>query len=390
VSPGNPGSADWLAPLRAAYDSPAGAAAAGRAGGGQVVGVLGWTVPRELIVAAGMLAVRLAPQRVAEVSQDAAFVLPGLGHETARVGRALLAGQLDWLDGLVIGRDNEDYLRLFYVLRELRRTGAAPAGPPVAFFDLLRLPLRTSAVYNRLRARELAQTLGRWAGTTAGPGELAAAVTDARATAGALAALAARRTAPRPPVAGSAALVAAGAAQILPGPLVREYLAAAPAPGPDLAAPETGAADRVFVTGSGQQDPAGYEILERAGLAVVGEDHEWGDDGSEPPALTADPLDGIVDHYHLRSAGAARAGLRERTERTARLAGAAGADVIVQIAHDDDEAVAWELPALRARLAGRLPVRPVQVTAVPSAQRTAALTQAAAELRAAPAARVRA
>ena len=130
--------------------------------------MLGWTVPRELIVAAGMLPVRLAPQRVAEASQDPAFVLPGLGPETTRVARALLSGQLGWLDGLVIGRDSEDYLRLFYVLRELRRTGAAPAGPAVAFFDLLRLPLRTSAVYNRLRARELAQTLGRWAGTVSG------------------------------------------------------------------------------------------------------------------------------------------------------------------------------------------------------------------------------
>ena len=46
----------------------------------------------------------------------------------------LLAGQLDWLDGLVIGRDNEDYLRLFYVLRELRRRGMTTE-------DLRQLPI---------------------------------------------------------------------------------------------------------------------------------------------------------------------------------------------------------------------------------------------------------
>jgi hypothetical protein len=106
--------------------------------------------------------------------------------------------------------------------------------------------------------------------------------------------------------------------------------------------------------------------------------------------VTADPLDGIVDRYHLRSAGAARAGLRERTERTARLAAAAGADVLLQIANDDDEAVAWELPALRTLLADRLPVRSVQVTPDPPGQRRAALARAAADLKAARLAKARA
>ena len=68
---------------------------------------------------------------------------------------------------------------------------------------------------------------------------------------------------------------------------------------------------RVFLAGSGIDDLAAYEALEGMGLAIVGEDHEWGDDGSEYPRATRDPLDGIVDRYHFGHGGAARVQKRD-------------------------------------------------------------------------------
>jgi 2-hydroxyglutaryl-CoA dehydratase, D-component len=340
--------------------------------------VLGRTVPRELVVAAGMLPIRLSPRRLPGRGHGAAGVPPGLAGELgsgpARVASALLGGELDWVDAVVIGRDTEAYTRLFYVLRELRRIGVAPAGPPVAFFDLLSLPTRTSAIYNRLRARELAGTIAKWAGRAVGHDDLASAVADARATAVQLRSIAERRAAPRPVVSGSEALVAAGAAEILPGAELRDYLAAAPS---SVESGRTSPA-RVFLTGSGQEDLLAYEALEEAGFAVVGEDHEWGDDGSQPPELTADPMDGIVDRYHFRGGGAARAGLRERTQRTVRLAEAADADALLQIIDGDDEAAGWELPTLRALLGDQLPVVSVRIA---ESQRDAGITRAVGELR---------
>jgi benzoyl-CoA reductase/2-hydroxyglutaryl-CoA dehydratase subunit BcrC/BadD/HgdB len=351
---GEPG---WAGPLRDAYLRPAVASDAWRADGGRVTGLLGWSAPRELVAAAGMLPVRLSPRRLA---RDGAPVdcaaTAGLTRELppglARVVAALLTGALDWVDALLIGRDSEAHTKLFYVLRELRRSGAAPGLPPVAFFDLLRLPARTSARYNRLRAAELAETLAGWGGQRVTPASLAVAVSESAATAAALRALSALRTAAVPRVAGSDALAAAGAAQVLPGPQFRAQLrpqlaanaeSAGPAAAPPLA--------RVFLTGSGQDDLSVYETLEQQGLAVVGEDHEWGDDGSEVPETTPDPVDGVVDRYHYAHGGAARAGLRERVAQTVGRVRRARPDAVLHLVNDHDEAAGWELPAVRDLLA---------------------------------------
>jgi benzoyl-CoA reductase/2-hydroxyglutaryl-CoA dehydratase subunit BcrC/BadD/HgdB len=357
---GEPG---WAAAVREAYLRPAAVSDAWRADGGRVVGLLGWAAPRELVVAAGMLPVRLSPRRLARdgvpVDSGAAAGLarelpPGL----ARVVAALLTGALDWVDALLIGRDSEAHTKLFYVLRELKRSGAAPGLPPVAFFDLLRLPARTSARYNRLRAVELAETLASWGGQPVTQADLTAAVSESAATAAGLRALAALRTAPLPRVAGSDALAAAGAAQVLPGPRFRAHIAAVGEAGEPPAPPP---AARVFLTGSGQDDLSAYETLEQQGLAVVGEDHEWGDDGSEAPELTADPFDGIVDRYHYAHGGAARAGLRDRAAQTAAKIRQARPDAVLHLVNDHDEAVGWELPVLRDLLGARTPVLRVRL-----------------------------
>jgi 2-hydroxyglutaryl-CoA dehydratase, D-component len=396
------GDRSWAAPLRAAVLRPAAVARAHRAAGGRVVGLLGWSAPRELVVAAGLLPVRLSPQRLSggtpETSgtRDAGDapepgdttepgglpgpgdgIAAGLGRElppaAASIAAALVTGSLDWVDAVLIGRDSEAHLKLFYLLRELRRSGAAPGLPPVAFFDLLRLPSRTSARYNRLRAAELTATLGRWAGRPVTDDDLGDAVDDAAATARRLAALTVLRTAAPPAVAGSDALAAACAARVLPGEELRAHLAAVcpgdagpaaggpAAEGPADAATGTPLAARVFLAGTGLDDLSAYEALEDLGIALVGEDHEWGDDGSVSPRRTADPLDGIVDRYHFGHGGAARDGLRDRAERTAGKIRAAAPDGVLYLVGSHDEAAGWQLPALARRLPPGTPLVTVKI-----------------------------
>jgi 2-hydroxyglutaryl-CoA dehydratase, D-component len=372
----------WAVALRAACDRPAETAAAWRSGGGLVVGMLGWSAPRELVTAAGMLPVRLSPSRLSPGEgtprndhDGARHALPAdeaLGRElapgTAKIAAALLSGALDWIDFLVIGRDREDYTRLFYVLRELRREGAAPDLIPVAFFDLLRLPSRTSARYNRQRAAELLAVIAGWAGRPVTPSDLANAVDATRVTARSFGGIHSLRTRPRPGITGTDALAAAIAARVLPpgelAPLLDSALAAG-GPGArgvsgmsragahDIPEISTyGGAGRVFLAGSAVDDLTAYEDLERLGLAVVGEDHELGDDGSEYPRATSDPLDGIVDRYQFAHGGAARAGLRDRVGPTADRVRAAGADGVLYLLGAHDDAAGWALPALREHLGG--------------------------------------
>ena len=407
----------WAAALRSACEHPEVAAAGWRAAGGRVVGLLGWSAPRELVTAAGLLPVRLSPERLARLgpepgSGDASRASgtrepesigwaagggpasgtrePGsvgwaagvggpagldaaaaFGREltpaTAAFAAALLSGALDWVDFLVIGHDREDYTRLFYLLRELRRGGAAPGLVPVAFFDLLRLPSRTSARYNRQRAAELAAVIAGWAGRPVTPAGLRGAVEAAGEIARSFGGIQELRSRPRPPITGTDALVAAIASRVLPAaellPLLDAVLAAAP---PDAVPPDAGSPGapapraRVFLAGSAIDDPTAYEALESLGLAIVGEDHEWGDDGSEYPLATRDPLDGIVARYQFAHGSAARAGLRDRVEAAAGRVRAAGADGVLYLLGPGDEAAGWELPALRDRL-GAIPLVPVRL-----------------------------
>lgn len=376
----------WAAALRAACERPAETAAAWRAGGGRVVGLLGWSAPRELVTAAGMLPVRLSPDRLARhaAGPDSAAELDGaarpqdtshadaaafgreLAPATAGFAAALLSGALDWIDFLVIGRDREDYTRLFYLLRELRRSGAAPDLVPVAFFDLLRLPSPASARYNRQRAAELTAVLAGWAGHPVTPSGLAGAAETERDIALSFGAIQALRARPQPGISGTDALAAAIAARVLPPGALRPLLDAALAGAPGEPASTRDARDpapaaRVFLAGSGTDDLASYAAIEGLGIAIVGEDHEWGDDGSEYPLATRDPLDGIVGRYQFAHGGVARAGLRDRVPATADRVRASGADGVLYLLGRRDEAAGWELPALREHLGAGLPLVAVRL-----------------------------
>ena len=242
--------------------------------------------PRELVAAAGMLPVRLSPRRLARDgapvdSAAAAGLTRELPPELARVVAALLTGALDWVDALLIGRDSEAHTKLFYVLRELRRSGAAPGLPPVAFFDLLRScpdqrPLQPAAGAGT--GRRPSHQLG---GQPVTPASLAVAVSESAATAAALRALAALRTTPLPRVAGGDAVAAASAP---PRCCPARSSARSSRPSGSWPKRRRPPLARVFLTGSGQDDLSVYETLEQQGLAVVGEDRGWGDDGSEVPA----------------------------------------------------------------------------------------------------------
>lgn len=173
---------NWLGQLSAAYHSPQSVAVRWRSCGGRVVGIFGGSAPRELVSAAGMLPIPLEPERLGWVENVPDGLSGELSVGAAALLGALLSGALDWLDALLIGRDSEAHTKLFYVIREMAADPEfAPMIPPFAFSDVLRLPLRTSAVYNRIRLRQLVEAVSAWAEAQPDAMALRAAVTaDAR------------------------------------------------------------------------------------------------------------------------------------------------------------------------------------------------------------------
>src|SRR5579875_232972 len=72
----------WTAPLREAHAAPVTVARRLRDGGTPVVGVVGRAVPRELVIAAGMHPLRIAPRRLPDASSGVELP-PGLETELA-------------------------------------------------------------------------------------------------------------------------------------------------------------------------------------------------------------------------------------------------------------------------------------------------------------------
>ncbi len=353
------GERSGLEVLRDACASPWVVASRWREAGGRVVGLVGASAPRELVLAAGMLPIRVNPERLrgddategvaAESRERFADELAGLEGELPApqlaVVAALLAGDLDWIDGLLIGRDTEAHTKLFYVLREMAADpGFGPLIPWFGFSDTLRLPTRTSAVYNRRQLRILQLTIAHWGQVADSAAALHAAIATEVALGGSLRQL--EHLCAENRLSGQELFIARAGARVLPPEEAMAALRAAASEAEARhVAPER---TRVFLTGS-EPNVEVYEIIEAAGLHVVGDDH--GDDLAEPDGTGSDTIDWLADRYQFSMVGAARAGL-DRVASTVARAQSVEADVVVQLLAPTDVASEWELTELRELLPG--------------------------------------
>ncbi|WP_066793761.1 2-hydroxyacyl-CoA dehydratase subunit D [Sphingomonas soli] len=316
-----------------------------------VIGCLGFDVPRELILACGLRPVRLAGNP-ARPTPHTDKVMGGMGDgETRSRMEHLLSGEFGALSGLVISHDVEDQVRMFYALQELRRVGdpLAASLPQIHFFDLLHMKYRTTWLYNRDRIARLADWLGG-IGTPFSDESLAHAIVECNRSRTLLHRLRAYRGPAETRILGSDALAAIGASFSMPPVAYNQTLEAllegletAPAiPGP-----------RIFITGSINDSPLVYEMIEHAEGVVVGEDHDWGDRGYDRLVGEGeeDPLGALVDAYQFAPPASAKFSTVARAAYTASHAKATGAEAVIAVIRRSDDAPRWDIPAQREVLA---------------------------------------
>src|SRR4051794_530341 len=147
-----PAISDGFAVLQRHYRDPLLAARAAHAKGVGVVGLVGATVPAELVLALGRFPVLITPDMGAPTPTADIYIEPVVSPETRALFEAALAGAFKFLDLLVLSRTDD---KLYYYLKEMVRLGRAPAAPPLHMFDLM--PSRREAVrqYNRDNLDEL-------------------------------------------------------------------------------------------------------------------------------------------------------------------------------------------------------------------------------------------
>ncbi|WP_399880775.1 2-hydroxyacyl-CoA dehydratase [Streptomyces sp. BBFR51] len=310
---------------------------------GGVIGYVGADVPVEYITAASLMPLRLSGSPGTPSTAGDRCLGTGLDPAARSVLTRLLDHDFGPLDGIVVSRDCEASLRLFYALRELRRVDPALALPPVHLVDVLHLPHRTTTRYVRAKLGQLRATVETWAGRSIDDTVLADAITAHDRLRELLTRVAALRRLRPARLTGAEALSVVAATTALPADrataLLEELLT-----GADHLPEHEGL--RVFLTGSPHDTGHLYTALEDRGLLVVGEDHDWGDLLSLR-RVAAPTEDALAERYQYNGPAAPRASIRARAEHTRRAARDCGAEALVGYARTHDDAPRWDYPAQR-------------------------------------------
>lgn len=335
--------------LLAVHDQPHAPAQRQREAGKTVIACVGDDIPGELLTAAGLSTVWVTGDPLRPPGAAERY----LGVSTDERSRSqldrLLAGEFAYAARVLVCHDCEGSRRLYAAASELRRLGMAAELPPTELLDLLHLPYRTSQRYNLQRLAGLRALAERWSGQAVDDDHLRAAVAAANSRRRLIGRVAALRLDDPPRLTGVQALQVIGAGRYLDGDAHARLLGQLVAAADDLPRHH---GIRVFVTGSDQDHPAPYALIESSGAVVVGEDQAWGTPAGESEvAVTEDPLEGIADHYQFRVGTAAKRSIAERASTTAARARACRAQAVIGFGRRGDSAPAWDYPAQRRALA---------------------------------------
>lgn len=334
-----------LEELRRHYEDRTAAARAARTAGRKVVGVVGATVPIELVVAAGAYPLTVAPLAGGPTPAADRYLERHFDDDVRATLEALLGGVYDWLDLLVIPRTSDGYLELYYVLKEVVRLGAGPGIPPLHLYDLLHGRNDANRAYGLQRTRELRSRLAAATGVDITDDALRAASAAVNAQRDAVRRVLETRREPEQGITGVDALTVIGAGRFLEPDahrdLVLRYLAEA--------RPALGTRPRLLVVpGAPLSDLRLHRVLEAAGGIVVAEDDAWGArSAGRDVAETGDPLEAVFDKYFLDVPSPRVAPAAARDEWLHAELARGGFDAVVFYIPPSDHWFGWDYPRLR-------------------------------------------
>lgn len=320
-----------------------------------VVGVVGADVPRELVLAAGGYPVRLhgdphipqGPGSAVALHTRAAQLLGAVDEPAVLLLARILSGELNFLTGIVISREREASLRLYYVLRELaQRTSGLP---PVHLIDLLHLPRPATAAYNRAQVRRLVNVLPRWTGQSPDATTVATAVRQCAAVRDQLHRAQQARIDRK--ISGIEALRLFAAAETLEPAVAQEIINTRI---DDSQTRCAHAAPGLFLSGSPHEADTVYAAIEDSGWQVVGEDHDRGllaltiDVHPAPDGDFDGQLAALAAAYGCRGPEATTASALERSRWAAATVRRTQARAVLSYVRRHDEAPLWDFPHLRA------------------------------------------
>lgn len=338
--------------LKDAYDHREKGAAAARTAGVKVVGELGFDVPEELVLAAGMFPVRIYADPGKSLEETDKYLEysfePVVRAQFEKIIDGTYGSQLDYL---AISNSTDVIIRIFLYLRELKRVEPEKPVPPITFIDWLFTRHRLHQMRDEFVIDLFKKQLEEWAGREITDEQIREAGAVLNENRRALRQMAQLRHGQEVRISGSEAMVIIGAGFFMDK---KEHTALVAQVTEDAKSWPVLEGPRVFYTGANHEDLALYEKIEAAGLVIVGEDTDWGDrsyDRDYNPELPV--IRGVVDRYLFREFSAKKAFVSQRVEALDREVNAAGAEGVIFYTNQYDEVATWDMPKQRKSLESR-------------------------------------
>ncbi|WP_180994352.1 2-hydroxyacyl-CoA dehydratase subunit D [Bacillus sp. Marseille-P3661] len=315
--------------------------------GKKIVGILGNDVPEEILIAADMIPIYIFGDPNGDMNHANRYLETGSTPLVRAQFERIINGSYSYLDYLVISSSADSITRAFYYLRSIRKVEPEMKIPELYYFDFLHSMNRTSALYNRDRAREFRQKVESWAGKKITDESIRKALITCNENRELLSKLNDLRIAKEPCVSGVQALIISSVSLCIPkdehNRLLRSFLR-------DEKFPKLSGV-RLFVTGSTHDHTEFYELVESSGAIIVGEDHDLGSRLYEGKLdLTVDPIDTITDRYHFRIPSTRQSTVSVRVDALVNEVQHCGAQGVIFFIHNDDDAPSWDYPEQRKAL----------------------------------------
>jgi benzoyl-CoA reductase/2-hydroxyglutaryl-CoA dehydratase subunit BcrC/BadD/HgdB len=238
--------------------------------GGKVMGLLCSYVPEELIYAAGMLPWHIMGTDQANTSRALVYRMATSSLYCNRVLESFLAGELDFLDGVIATDREQDLVRLWDVLVHLKKT---------PFAHIIHVPNEASALCRKQMAKEIAglkKSVEEFSGTKITDESLRQAIIVFNKMRTLLAKLYQMRKREIPPVSGAEAMAIVAATTVMPKDEFNRELEALLPYLEKRKAPVEHIHPRILLSSDTLYNPSYIQLVEQSGGLVAMDDLDPG------------------------------------------------------------------------------------------------------------------
>lgn len=333
--------ADPFQRLDALYENRHKPAAEGGAG---TIGCVGHAVPVELVLAADLTPVRIHGDPSRPPTRSARYMEDEADGDVRSVFDRMLESEFAGLDMVLLPRDTEMHLQLHHYIAEVRRWEPQARIPEIMLVDVMQTAYHLTSRYVRARLDALAAKLGTHSGSRVTDESLREAIAATNAARRALSRLNDLRRDRR--VNGSTILRAAALFATIPmsdlTALCGELAAAAGSPS---------SAMPLAVSGSLQDTPEFFEIVESAGGHVTADDHVAGERlFAHLVDEDMDPMEALTAYYQLHCPGVRQFPQAAQDRRFLDSATSAGVRGHICFLEEGDDTLGWDYPPRRKAL----------------------------------------